>query len=54
MTHTGCVGGTWYVEIKDDDEMKTLGVDVNDAVTVEMEYGSVLLMNNAIPHRRYV
>ncbi len=30
---------------------KSLGVDVKDAVTMEMKYGSVLLMNNAIPHR---
>ncbi|XP_071801414.1 uncharacterized protein [Asterias amurensis] len=51
-THTCCVGGTWYVQVKDDEEMKTsLGVDVKDAVTMEMKYGSVLLMNNAIPHR---
>ena len=54
-THTCCVGGTWYVQVKDDEEMKTsLGIDVKDAVTMEMKYGSVLLMNNAIPHRRYV
>ncbi|XP_022094672.1 phytanoyl-CoA dioxygenase-like isoform X2 [Acanthaster planci] len=51
-THTCCVGGTWYVQIKDTSDMMTsLGVDVKDAVTVEMPYGGVLLMNNAIPHQ---
>ncbi|XP_038072101.1 uncharacterized protein LOC119740762 [Patiria miniata] len=51
-THTCCVGGTWYVQIKDCDVMKTsLGVDVKDAVTMDMPYGGVLFMNNAIPHQ---
>ena len=53
VPHVCCVGGTWYVQIKDPEDLPaTLGVDVKDAVTVEMPYGGVLFMNNAIPHQR--
>jgi len=52
VKHTCCAGGTWYVEL-DEKEMKNeLDVDLDkDIVTCEVEYGGVLFMNNAIPHR---
>lgn len=52
IDHTCCSGGTWYVELKEDDMTKELGVDLSeDLVVCEVPYGGVLFMNNAIPHR---
>eukprot|EP00058_Branchiostoma_floridae_P020986 XP_002606476.1 hypothetical protein BRAFLDRAFT_93267 [Branchiostoma floridae] len=50
--HVCCVGGTWYVELPEDEIQNTLGCDLkNDIVTCEVPYGGVLFLNNAIPHR---
>ncbi|XP_071493910.1 phytanoyl-CoA dioxygenase domain-containing protein 1 homolog [Diadema antillarum] len=50
--HQCCVGNTWYVELLEEDMMKTLEVDMdNDLVTCDVPYGGVLFMNNSIPHR---
>ncbi|CAH1232779.1 Hypp506 [Branchiostoma lanceolatum] len=50
--HLCCVGGTWYVELPEDEIENTLGCDLkNDIVTCEVPYGGVLFLNNAIPHR---
>lgn len=44
--HTCCQGGTWYVEMDEQDAQQKLGVDMQkDVVTCEMPAGSVLLMN---------
>ncbi|XP_072048101.1 uncharacterized protein [Amphiura filiformis] len=49
--HVCCVGGTWYVELSEEDMVKTLEVDIKkDLVTCDLPYGGVLLMNNLIPH----
>jgi len=51
VRHVGCTGNTWYVEIPTE-ELKRLGVsEEKDIVTCEVPYGSVLLLNNLIPHR---
>eukprot|EP00058_Branchiostoma_floridae_P003702 XP_002589190.1 hypothetical protein BRAFLDRAFT_74653 [Branchiostoma floridae] len=50
--HVGVVGGTWYVEVLEEEMERTLGVNVKtDVVTCEVPYGGVLFINNAIPHR---
>nr|XP_054757893.1 uncharacterized protein LOC129264043 [Lytechinus pictus] len=50
--HRCCVGGTWYVEVLEEDMIETLGVDMDkDLVTCDMSYGGVLFMNNCVPHR---
>lgn len=49
--HTGCAGNTWYIEVSDK-EMGTLGVQPGlSSVVCEVPKGSVLLLNNLIPHR---
>jgi ectoine hydroxylase-related dioxygenase (phytanoyl-CoA dioxygenase family) len=52
-THACCVGGTtWYVETTPEEIEATLGADMErDVVTCEVPFGSVLLLNNLIPHR---
>jgi hypothetical protein len=51
-THACCVGGTWYVETTQEEIEATLGADMErDVVTCEVPFGSVLLLNNLIPHR---
>lgn len=51
-THSCCAGGTWYVEVEEEEMEKTLGVDMKmDVVTCEVPYGGMLLLNNCIPHR---
>ncbi|KAI8502573.1 hypothetical protein Bbelb_192750 [Branchiostoma belcheri] len=50
--HVGVVGGTWYVEVLEEEMEKTQGVNIKtDVVTCEVPYGGVLFINNAIPHR---
>jgi len=50
--HACCVGGTWYVEVTPEEVEATLGCDMsNDIVTCEVPFGSVLLLNNLLPHR---
>ena len=51
-THTCCAGGTWYVDLSEEEMVETLGVDMErDVCTCEVPYGGVLLLNNAVPHR---
>ena len=51
-THQCCAGGTWYVEITEEEIEKSLGVDMKkDVVTCEVPLGGMLLLNNCIPHR---
>ena len=51
-THACCAGGTWYTEVTPTELEATLGADMGrDVVTCEVPYGSVLLLNNLIPHR---
>jgi len=50
--HVGCTGGTWYIETVTTAIPNRLGVDLDrDLVTVEVPMGSILLLNNLIPHR---
>uniref|UniRef100_A0A7S4VUJ7 Uncharacterized protein n=1 Tax=Alexandrium monilatum TaxID=311494 RepID=A0A7S4VUJ7_9DINO len=50
--HACCVGGTWYTEVIPEEMEATLGCDMSaDIVTCEVPFGSVLLLNNLIPHR---
>ncbi|CAL5220437.1 g2452 [Coccomyxa viridis] len=50
--HSCCVGGTWYVQMDEEDAARQLDVDMErDVVTCEMPFGSVLFLNNIIPHR---
>ena len=49
--HTGCAGNTWYIDLSPDAIKRELGVDVKDAVTCEVPLGSVLFLNNLVPHR---
>lgn len=50
--HACCVGGTWYTEVTPEELEATLGCDMTkDVVTCEVPLGSVLLLNNLIPHR---
>lgn len=52
-THTCCAGGTWYVDLAEEEMTNTLGVDMEkDLVLCEVPYGGVLFLNNAIPHKR--
>ena len=51
--HTCCAGGTWYVELSEDEMKNSLGVDMEkDLEVCEVPYGGVLFLNNTIPHRR--
>eukprot|EP00298_Acanthocystis_sp_HF-20_P016625 c21533_g3_i1.p1 GENE.c21533_g3_i1~~c21533_g3_i1.p1 ORF type:complete len:390 (+),score=149.40 c21533_g3_i1:23-1171(+) len=51
-THTGCTGGTWYVELSEQEIEKTLNVNIaRDTATCEVPFGSVLFLNNLVPHR---
>jgi len=50
--HNCCAGGTWYIELSEEEMTKTLGCDMKkDLVTCEVPLGSVLFLNNIIPHR---
>ena len=50
--HACCVGGTWYTEVIPEELEATLGCDMKqDVVDCPVSYGSVLLLNNLIPHR---
>eukprot|EP00501_MAST-03F_sp_TOSAG23-6_P001247 GSMAST32.ASY1.ANO1.1293.1 assembled CDS len=50
--HTCCVGGTWYNDLSEEEMIETLSLDLEkDIVTCEVPYGSVLFLNNIIPHR---
>ncbi|KAK7104220.1 phytanoyl-CoA dioxygenase domain-containing protein 1-like [Littorina saxatilis] len=51
-THQCCWGGTWYVQLEEDEMAKTLDVDVKkDIQLCPIPYGGMLLINNLIPHR---
>ena len=55
--HACCVGGTWYTEVLPEELEATLGCDMTSrvdgghVVDCPVKYGSVLLLNNLIPHR---
>jgi len=50
--HTCCAGGTWYVDLSEDEMKNALGIDLEkDVVTCEVPYGGVLFLNNCVPHR---
>ncbi|XP_071079579.1 phytanoyl-CoA dioxygenase domain-containing protein 1-like [Haliotis cracherodii] len=50
--HTCCWADTWYVELAEDEMVKTLGVDLEkDIKLCPIPYGGMLLINNMIPHR---
>ncbi|KAI6655003.1 hypothetical protein LOD99_2292 [Oopsacas minuta] len=52
ITHTGCPGETWYIEIPPGAAVKEVDIDMDKhAVTCEMKMGSVLLFNSLLPHR---
>ncbi|CAK0891181.1 unnamed protein product [Prorocentrum cordatum] len=52
VNHACCVGGTWYVEAIPEEFEATLGCDMaKDVITCEVPLGSVLFLNNLIPHR---
>ena len=52
LTHTGCTGETWYIEIPPETALKETGIDMEKrAMTCVMPMGSVLLFNNLLPHR---
>ncbi|EDQ90914.1 uncharacterized protein MONBRDRAFT_6889 [Monosiga brevicollis MX1] len=50
--HTCCVGGTWYIDLPEEQMTSVLQCDLDaDVVTCEVAKGSVLLLNNLVPHR---
>ena len=52
VRHTCCVGGTWYVGMDEAAAVQELGVNLDtDVVTCQIPCGSVLFLNNLIPHR---
>ena len=52
ITHTGCAGETWYIEIPPEIAVKEIDIDMEKhATTCEMKMGSVLLFNSLLPHR---
>jgi len=52
VSHACCVGGTWYTECLPQEIEATLGGNIDqNTVTCEVPFGSVLLLNNIIPHR---
>lgn len=51
-THTCCAGGTWYVDLAEEEMRNTLDVDFEkDIVLCEVPFGGVLFINNLVPHR---
>ena len=51
-THTCCAGDTWYVDLAEEEIVKTFGVDMQkDVVTCEVPMGGALFISNCIPHR---
>ena len=51
-THTCCAGGTWYVDLAEEEIERTLEVNMKtDVVTCEVPLGGVLFLSNCIPHR---
>ncbi len=51
-THTCCAGGTWYVDLQEEEMKKVLDADMEkDVVTCEVPFGGMVLLNNGIPHR---
>ena len=51
IPHIGCSGRTWYIEMNPA-HMSELGLSPSaHTVTVPVPFGSVLLLNNLIPHR---
>jgi hypothetical protein len=52
VPHLGCSGQTWYIETDQREIEPTLGLSIlSHTVTTPVPFGSVLLLNNLIPHR---
>lgn len=52
VKHVCCVGGTWYVQIEGDEQLREIGIDPErDIALCECALGDVLFLNNLIPHR---
>ncbi|XP_076463677.1 phytanoyl-CoA dioxygenase domain-containing protein 1-like [Babylonia areolata] len=50
--HQCCWGATWYVQLLEEEMVKTLGIDMDkDVQLCCVPYGGMLLINNLIPHR---
>ncbi|KAL8622941.1 hypothetical protein ACOMHN_027062 [Nucella lapillus] len=50
--HQCCWGGTWYVQLEEDQMAEALGVNLEkDVKLCCVPYGGMLLINNLIPHR---
>lgn len=53
VRHTCCWENTWYIDLAEEEMVKSLGVDIErDVETVEVPYGGFLLFQNITPHRR--
>lgn len=51
--HQCCDGDTHYVMLEPEEMHKSLDVDLDkDLKVIPVKYGSMLLFNNCIPHRR--
>ena len=49
--HTCCAGSTWYIDLNEEEMVKTLSINLDqDIVISEVPYGGVLFINNCIPH----
>ncbi|XP_064637126.1 uncharacterized protein LOC135493597 [Lineus longissimus] len=52
VRHTCCWENTWYIDLAEEEMVKSLGVDIErDVETVEVPYGGFLLFQNITPHR---
>eukprot|EP01102_Stenamoeba_stenopodia_P020133 TRINITY_DN7753_c0_g1_i3.p1 TRINITY_DN7753_c0_g1~~TRINITY_DN7753_c0_g1_i3.p1 ORF type:complete len:246 (+),score=39.41 TRINITY_DN7753_c0_g1_i3:56-793(+) len=51
LTHNCCAGGTWYVQLPEEEMEKSMGPIQPKIVTCEVPFGSVLFLNNLIPHQ---
>ena len=52
VPHLGCTGSTWYIETDASQMPQCLHLPIDsNVVTVPVSFGSVLLLNNLVPHR---
>jgi hypothetical protein len=51
VDHECCVGGTWYVSIKEGELEKIGAADKEDVILCDVRVGDVLFLNNVVPHR---
>ena len=53
--HQCCDGDTHYVMLEREEMKRSLDVDLeNDLKVFPVKFGSMLLFNNCIPHRRFL